>query len=174
MATNWNDELLEQLTWHWNGHVRPRLDGLTDDEYLWEPVVGCWSIRPRAEATTPMAAGAGDHVADYAFPEPDPSPFTTIAWRLGHVVVGVFGARNASHFGGPPMDYATAEWAPDAETALAQLDDGCSRWVEGVTSRARPASPNRWARPKGPSPSTPSRRSSCTSTVRSSTTSPRC
>ncbi len=23
---------LEQLEWHWGSHVRPRLDGLTDDE----------------------------------------------------------------------------------------------------------------------------------------------
>jgi hypothetical protein len=35
-----NTELLEQLTWHWTNQLRPRLDGLTDEEYLWEPVRG--------------------------------------------------------------------------------------------------------------------------------------
>jgi hypothetical protein len=36
--------------------VRPRLDGLSDDEYVWEPVAGCWSVRRRGEARTSMAA----------------------------------------------------------------------------------------------------------------------
>jgi hypothetical protein len=33
-----------QLTWHWEHHLRPRLDGLTDDEYLWEPLPGCLTV----------------------------------------------------------------------------------------------------------------------------------
>src|SRR5262249_2834185 len=63
---------------------------------------------------------------------PVPPPVTTIAWRLGHVIVGVFGQRNASHFGGPPMDYETLVWPPDAASALDALDDGYARWVAGV------------------------------------------
>jgi hypothetical protein len=59
-------------------------------------------------------------------------PITTIAWRLGHVIVGVFGNRNASHFGGPPMDYTTCEFSGTAAGALAQLDDVYAGWVEGV------------------------------------------
>src|SRR5919198_1781908 len=122
MPLDWTAQLLAQLTWHWDHHVRPRLDGLTDDEYFWEPVKDCWSIRPRAQARTAMAAGGGDLVADFEMPEPSPPPVTTIAWRLGHVIVGIFGARNAAHFGGPPMDYQTMEWPPDAARALALLD----------------------------------------------------
>ena len=71
---DWNRELVDQLDWHWNHHLRPRLDGLTDNEYLWEPVPGCWSLRPRAEARSAMAAGAGDTVADFEYPEPVPAP----------------------------------------------------------------------------------------------------
>ena len=71
----------------------PRLDGLTDDEYFWEPAPGAWNIRPRETSRTSMAAGAGDLVIDFEFPEPDPPPITTIAWRLGHVIVGIFGSR---------------------------------------------------------------------------------
>ncbi|MGH9041233.1 MAG: DinB family protein, partial [Acidimicrobiia bacterium] len=82
MAIDWTGQLLEQLTWHWDGHLRPRLAGLTDEEYFWEPVDGCWSIRPRGEARSAMAAGGGDMVADFEFPEPTPTPVTTIAWRL--------------------------------------------------------------------------------------------
>src|SRR5215472_3569210 len=118
---DWNNELVEQLDWHWQNHFRPRLDGLTDDEYFWEPVPGCWSLRDRAECATQVPAGSGRLLADFAFPPPDPAPVTTIAWRIGHLIVGVFGMRNASHFGGPPFDYATVEWPETASAALEQL-----------------------------------------------------
>jgi hypothetical protein len=130
---DWTTQLLEQLTFHWDHQVRPGLEGLTDDEYFWEPVPGAWSIRPRAEARTAMAAGGGAFVADFEFPEPVPAPVTTIAWRLGHVIVGVFGARNASHFGGPAMDYSTMDWPGTAGAALALLDDTYARWTQGVS-----------------------------------------
>jgi hypothetical protein len=52
--------LLAQLTDHYEGQLRPYLEGLSDDEYRFEPVAGCWSIRPLAEARSPMAAGAGE------------------------------------------------------------------------------------------------------------------
>src|SRR6266545_5541585 len=118
---DWTEQLLLQLTWHWDNHVRPRLDGLTDDEYLWEPVPGAWSIRP----------GDDGLVIDWAYPEPQPPPVTTIAWRLTHVIVGVFGLRNASHFGGPPLSY-DHDLPADAAAALTMLDDGYARWVAGV------------------------------------------
>ncbi len=41
-----------------------RLASLADEEYLWEPVPGCWSIRPRGQATTERAYGPGDWVID--------------------------------------------------------------------------------------------------------------
>jgi hypothetical protein len=146
MPLDWTAQLLAQLTWHWDHHVRPRLDGLTDDEYFWEPVKDCWSIRPRAQARTAMAAGGGNLVADFEMPEPSPPPVTTIAWRLGHVIVGIFGARNAAHFGGPPMDYQTMEWPPDAARALALLDQVYAAWVAGVSGLDDAA----LARPVGP------------------------
>jgi len=127
-------ELAEQLEFHWNFHFRPKLEGLTDEEYFWEPVSGCWNIRPRAAATAPPANYVGTHVADFAFPEPDPAPVTTIGWRLAHLIVGVFGMRNAAHFGGSPINYESHLYAPDAATALAQLDAGYSTWIAGVHS----------------------------------------
>jgi hypothetical protein len=127
-----NRLLLDQLTFHWDHHLRPKLEGLTDEEYLWEPVAGMWSIRPRGEARAPIFTGVGDVVAEFELPEPDPAPVTTIAWRLGHIIVGVFGMRNASHFDGPAVDYTTADWAPDAATALAQLDVAYEWWVKGA------------------------------------------
>lgn len=134
MVIDWTSRLLEQLTFHWQTHLRPRLDGLTDDEYLWEPVEGCWSIRPRGEAHSPMAAGGGELVADWAIPEPSPAPFTTIAWRLAHLSISVFGERNASHFGGPEIHYEAVRWPGTAREGLALLDEAYERWVKGVTA----------------------------------------
>lgn len=141
---DWGRQLREQLTTHWDDQLRPSLDGLTDDEYFWEPVPGCWSVRPRAEATAPVLAGAGDMVAEFAFPEPDPAPVTTIAWRIAHLLVGIFGVRNANHFGAPAVDYPTAIYPATASDALDRLDHEYTTWIDGVASLdadalARPA-----------------------------------
>ena len=86
MTFDLTTELLDQLEWHWTSQLRPRLDGLTDAEYLWEPVPGCWSVRPRGTSSAPVQGGSGETVIEFAFPEPVPAPVTTIAWRLGHVI----------------------------------------------------------------------------------------
>jgi hypothetical protein len=132
MDIDWNVALVDQLDWHWRNQLRPRIDGITDEEYFWEPVAGCWSVRRRGESATPMAAGVGDYTIDFALPEPDPPPVTTIAWRLGHIIVGVFGARNAAHFGGPPTGYQSFEYAGTAAQGLRQLDEGYAAWIKGV------------------------------------------
>jgi hypothetical protein len=41
-AMDWTSLLVEQLTFHRDQQERPRLEGLTDDGYLWEPVPGAW------------------------------------------------------------------------------------------------------------------------------------
>jgi hypothetical protein len=131
---DWTAQLVDQLTLHWDTLLRPHLEGLTDAEYFWEPVPGCWSLRPRAESRSEVASGAGELVADFAFPEPDPPPVTTIAWRLGHLLVGVLGQRNATHFGGPPIDYASVDWPTTAADAVARLDESYARWLAGIRS----------------------------------------
>jgi hypothetical protein len=74
----WRDQLLAQLEFYWSYHLRPGLRGLTDDEYFWEPVPDCWSIRQTPDGTWGI---------DWAWPTPDPPPVTTIAWRLAHIGV---------------------------------------------------------------------------------------
>lgn len=132
MEIDWNTELLRQLEEHWEHQLRPRLDGLTDAEYFWEPVAGCWNIRLRGQATTPLAMGPGEVVIDYAQPPHDVEPVTTVAWRLAHITVGVFNSRTASHFGGPPAEWATWDYATTATEALRQLDAAYAAWVAGV------------------------------------------
>ncbi|MFE9657360.1 DinB family protein [Micromonospora sp. NPDC006431] len=130
----WNALLRDQLAWHWTNQLRERLDGLTDDEYFWEPAPGCWSVRPHGSGAAPVQAGSGAMTIDFAMPQPDPPPFTTIAWRLGHVIVGVLAVRNAAHFGRAPTDYQSFEYATTAAAALAQLDAEYATWLAGVES----------------------------------------
>jgi hypothetical protein len=63
LAINWGNLLVDQLTFYWDVYLWPRLQGLTDDEYFWEPVAGCWTVRPSA---------GGRFVADWQWPPPKP------------------------------------------------------------------------------------------------------
>ena len=146
-AVNWSDELLGQLQYHWDNLFRPRLDGLTDDEYLWEPAPDAWTIRPRGSTSSAkIAGGSGDFVIDFEFPEPVPAPVTTIAWRLGHIIVGVLAVRTADHFSGPHADYESWVYAGTADEALRQLETAYDGWVAGV----RALDDDDLARPCGP------------------------
>ena len=119
MTNELASQLAEQLDFHWRLQLRPRLDGLTDDEYFWQPVADCWTVHT-------------DGGIDFAYPPPQPEPVTTIAWRMAHVIVGVFAMRVHSHFGGPPADYQSWDYATDARTALDQLDATYRTWNDGV------------------------------------------
>jgi hypothetical protein len=130
----WNSLLREQIDWHWTHQLRKRLDGLTDDEYFWEPAPGCWNVRPRGTGVAPVQGGSGAMTIDFAAPPPDPAPFTTISWRLGHVIVGVLAMRNAAHFGREHTDYHSFDYAATAAEALAQLDTEYAAWLAGVES----------------------------------------
>lgn len=131
MDIDWNAELLDQLEWHWEHQLRPRLDGLTDDEYFWQPVPGCWTLTRRAESTAPMPLGAGEFTMDYAPPPHDREPVTTIAWRLAHLIA-VFGPPTAAHFDRPRANSHIFDYSGTAEAALRQLDDGHDAWIRDV------------------------------------------
>ncbi|MFI8998990.1 DinB family protein [Streptomyces sp. NPDC053542] len=56
-----------------------RLAGLGDEEFLWEPVPGCWSVRRRGEAVTPRAFGPGEWVLDRGAPDIPASEYAEVA-----------------------------------------------------------------------------------------------
>jgi hypothetical protein len=119
----------EQLIFHWSRLSRPRLEGLTDEEYFGEPVPECWSLRPRRNGDCQVV---GRLVMDLESTEADPPPFTTIAWRLAHVNRHILGARAQRLFGAPDLDQRPlAETAMDA---LAELDEEFERWRQGVAA----------------------------------------
>ena len=148
---DWNFQLVGQMDRHWTRRLRPRLEGLADEEYLWEPVPS-WSIRPRGTAFSPAPIGMGAFVRDDAPDNPEPAPFTTIAWRVAHMTVDVLAMRNAGQFGRDPASWESWEYTPSADEALRQLDREYQTWLVGVRGLgedglARPSGPteNGWA-----------------------------
>ena len=117
------DELkrLSDTVWE---RTRRRLDGLTEEEYRWEPAPGCWSIRTRRDGTS---------FVEWA-PIVHPDPFTTLAWRLWHLI-DMYGEDRAPRWlDVPPQGEAVGVDAPDpappttAADALDQLDRAHARW----------------------------------------------
>lgn len=124
--------LTEQLAFQWARLTRPRLDGLTDQEYFGEPVQDCWTLRPSSGR---KRRAAGDLVMDLGEVDDDPPPFTTIAWRLAHVTRHILGGRAHSLFGASDPD--PTGLAPTASAALDRLDEAYERWQEGVAAMSQ-------------------------------------
>jgi hypothetical protein len=103
-----------------------RLEGLTDEEYLWEPVPNCWSIRP----------GADGYVTDFAWPPPEPAPMATIAWRLVHVcsVLREHGLRAVAFEGGKANHVPPSEVPSTASEALALFEHSILRWKNDLAA----------------------------------------
>lgn len=123
-------EVLDQLESHWSHQLRPRLDGLTDDEYFWEPVPGCWSVRRRGESPAPHSYGSGDFTWDHG-PTEGPGLMTTIAWRLGHLAEGL-ASTTGTYFGGPRVDVETYDYPGTVVGALQRLDEEYAALVAGI------------------------------------------
>ena len=105
--------------------TRARLEGLSDEEYFWEPTPGCWTIRQRADGTW---------MADWPLPRPEPEPFTTIAWRLWHLI-DMYGEDRAPQWLDVPaqgdpigMDDPDAQPPSGAAAAIALLERAHDRW----------------------------------------------
>ncbi|MFV0137567.1 DinB family protein [Streptomyces sp. HMX87] len=119
-----------------------RVGPLSDEEYLWEPVPGCWSVRRRADGPGPRAttlAGTGEWGRDGApYPHPSPPPFTTLAWRLSHLAELL--TLSADHTAGEHRltrdDYRSRGTAAEA---VAAFEEGATAWraaLEGADDTA--------------------------------------
>ena len=122
--------VLGQIDWWWDGIFRHRLAGLTDEEFWWEPVADCWTLRP---------TGDGRVVYEHAWPPPTPAPFTTVAWRLCHICVGCLQARTVRYSpAAAGSDVPVSLWdeildfPDDAAAALAFVDHWWSAWRQAL------------------------------------------
>jgi hypothetical protein len=133
MGLEWNALIVGQLEFYWDVHLRPRLDDLTDDEYLWEPAHDSWNLR-RDEA--------GNWVMDWAWPQPQPAPVTTIAWRMMHIAATGFANRAGAFFGEDPLPGADmndprrfpASMPSTAARGVAYLEQTYRAWMDGISA----------------------------------------
>jgi hypothetical protein len=88
-----------------------RLEGLDDEEYLWEPVAGSWSVRPVEDRW----------VAEWADPDPVPPPVTTIAWRMWHIGLQCLTSYVSPSLGDWPLPVRGRSWFGEASAALQAL-----------------------------------------------------
>jgi hypothetical protein len=110
---------------------------MTDEEYLWEPLPGCWSVRRRPDGPGPRATlltGTGDWGRDTApGPLPSPPPFTTIAWRLSHLSEML--TLRADHTDGSHAltrdDYHVSG---DSAGGIGAFDSGATAWRAALLS----------------------------------------
>jgi DinB superfamily len=119
--------------------TRSRLAGLTDEEYFWEPVPGCCTIR---------RAGPGGYRADIPS-RLDTPPFTTIAWRLWHLIENYGGKRNPKWLGSEREPHGFDRYDPAPATAaeaIAVLDRAHDFWRD-LLQQVPNAS---WWEPLGP------------------------
>lgn len=109
---------------------------MTDAEYRWEPVPGCWSVRRRADGPgvgAKVLVGAGEWGRDGGRPRPYPPPFTTIAWRLGHLSE-MLALRADWTTGSHSLTNDQYRFHGDASSAIAALADGAGGWRAAVAS----------------------------------------
>jgi hypothetical protein len=155
-----------------------RLTGLGDEEYLWEPAPGAWSIRRRGQASSPKAFGPGAWVldrgasyipaAEYAEidrqvrggmtpdkvaadwgvstqrveeilnrvgpPEPELTPVTTIAWRLGHLHSGFAGRWEWTFGERRQQPDLLVDFTPSASLAMERFWVEVDRWHDSVAA----------------------------------------
>jgi hypothetical protein len=104
---------------------------MTDEEYFWEPVDGCWNLRPRERVAEGVGIGRGDWLLESAYPAPQPPPVTTIAWRVSHLALG-FQMRYDWTFGAHAMQPQDAEWPATAAQGLAMLDAALHDWRNAI------------------------------------------
>jgi hypothetical protein len=90
------------------------VDGLGDDEFFWEPVPDSWTVFKDA---------SGTWTYQYEEPDPIPSPFTTVGWRLVHLAL----CKVMYHewaFGPAELRFDTIENPHDVASSLAMLHRG--------------------------------------------------
>ena len=142
--------LLEQFDWAClrllNRMTGPEVDSgngvpiavppITDEEYLWEPVPGSWSVRRRADGPGQRATvllGAGEWGRDSAPEHPYPPPFTTIAWRLSHISE-MLAIRADYTAGGRDMTSGTFYNSGAAMGGIKSFSDAAEAWRAALVS----------------------------------------
>ncbi|MFC0645554.1 DinB family protein [Cellulomonas phragmiteti] len=109
---------------------------MTDDEYLWEPVPGSWSVRRKADGPgvgATVLVGAGVWGRDGGRPHPWPPPVTTIAWRIAHLAEMLL-LRAEYTVGSRQGAEADLRFPGAAAAGVAMLERGLGAWREALVT----------------------------------------
>jgi hypothetical protein len=100
-----------------------RMEGLTDQEYLWEPAARVWTVR--------LIDGRPVPDVESWPPEPGPAPPRTLAWTLGHLGAG--SATRADYLvGSHSLQDGDLVWPMRATEGLAFAREGLDAWRDGL------------------------------------------
>lgn len=101
----------------WNALIRPRLEGLSDEEYLWEPAPGTLTVRRGPRGAWSLDAPADDF------------PLGNIAWRMTHLSSSLAAHPVAGVAFGPGWARPDlGEPTGSAEEGLKRLDAANAHW----------------------------------------------
>jgi hypothetical protein len=127
---------LERLRWQLDVSwllLTMHLEQVTDEEALWEPASNCWSVRQGPDGTW---------AADWAMPEPEPFPASSVGWVMWHV--GFWWNHTYTRCFGEPdavtekLDWSAAAaatpWPGDVASAVKWLNDCRDRWIGALES----------------------------------------
>jgi hypothetical protein len=102
-----------------------RLEGLTDEELLWEPAPGSWTVRKNDDGhTRPTSENS------WWNPTADREPPRTIAWSIGHLGSGSL--IRADWLVGDHELLDVADWPVTASEAISFVRDGLASWRDGL------------------------------------------
>ncbi|HEY3072537.1 MAG TPA: DinB family protein [Candidatus Limnocylindrales bacterium] len=106
-----------------------RLQGITDEEYLWEPAPVVWTVRPRD--------GRGEPDQTAWAPEPEAAPPRTLAWSIGHLGWGSL-IRADWLVGSHSLMPGDADWPTSAADGVTFLRTGLAAWRDGIGTMTDP------------------------------------
>lgn len=101
-----------------------RLDGLTDDELLWEPAPRVWSVARTEDGRTRPTEGT------WWDPTPAVEPPRTLAWSMGHLGSGAL--IRADWLVGDHELLDVSNWPITANEAVSFLGEGLRAWRSGL------------------------------------------
>lgn len=104
-----------------------RLEGVTEEEYLWEPVPGMWSVRRRDDGSCSVDGAAVRDV--------DPPPVTTIAWRMWHLSVDCFDDYTRRVLGDGRDVEPNATWHLNVDAAVSALSESWGHYRAAISGR---------------------------------------
>lgn len=102
-----------------------RLDGLSDAEYLWQPVPDCLTVRPCADGGFRADRRPDDDVT--------PAPFSTVAWRIWHIGADCLRGYDRFFVGGI-VDDSRWDWPGTAAEGVALLAEDWARFRARVAA----------------------------------------